>query len=426
MNDLNPICVNDGETFDSDKLEVFQINELLRSTNGTVTINFVGVVMSKDNVLLSFPKHFDYNKLSIDERKEYIKSISSLLVNGKSTTNPPKKKKHSSHEFPMDSYIVVVDYFKKYGIYNKKIKVENKTNSGKPNWKKTMKKSSKIVQENGIVFLPIISTKNKNRSVFLSDCMEFILSNTYEQYSEFLNFLIPYQKFPTDSIFKNFRACVRKLKLIKNHYFKDSEKDLISAMISYFEWMSSRNGTMAITTSNFSAYWESMIHVLLNKQFVGIKNNNLVFGDKPEFKFLKKTERTEAKENREYSKTQKFSIEFDHISINDEKDKIILFDSKYMNKIKDLNYKQAFYYYFLKAKYPYAKIHNGLIAPTEGKDKSEVHIDRSWINGITKEPGYSDGLKIIVHYLNLKKIIDFTLSNIHEFKKEMRERSKSK
>lgn len=97
-----------------------------------------------------------------------------------------------------------------------------------------------------------------------------------------------------------------------------------------------------------------------------------------------------------------------------------------MNKIKDLNYKQAFYYYFLKAKYPYAKIHNGLIAPTEGKDKSEVHIDRSWINGITKESGYSDGLKIIVHYLNLKKIIDFTLSNIHEFKKEMRERSKSK
>lgn len=426
MNDLNPICVNDGEIFDGDKLEVFEINDLLRSTNGTVTINFVGVVMSKDNVLLSFPKHFNYNNLSINERKEYIKSISSLLINGKSTTSPLKKKKRKSGEFPVDSYLIVANYFKKYGIYNKKVKVENKTNSGKPNWKKTIRKSSKIIQDNGIIFLPIVSTKNKNRSVFLSDCMEFILSNTYEQYSELLNFLMPYRNFPSDSIFKNFRACVRKLKLIKNHYFKDSEKDLISAMISYFEWMSSRNRTLAITTSDFSTYWESMIHVLLNKQFVGFNNNKLLFGNEPKFKFLKKTERTETKENRKYSKTKGFSIEFDHISINDKKNKIILFDSKYMNKIKDLNYKQAFYYYFLKAKYPYAKIHNGLIAPTSGDDKSNVHIDRSWINGITKEPGYSDGLKIMVHYLNLKKIIDFTLSNIHEFKKEMRERTKLK
>lgn len=425
MSKTIPICINDGEVFDSEKLNDFQINNLLRSTNGTTTINFVGVIVSQNNTLLSFPKHFDHQQLSIEEKKEYAKSIASLLVKGSSTTNPGKKDT-KSNEFPMDRYLAIVDYYKKYGIYNKKIRVENKTNQGRPNWKKTIRKSQKIIQDNGIVFLPVISVKNKNSSVFLSDCMQFILSHTYEQYSDILNFLLPYKNFPSDNIFKNFKACVRKLKLIKNRYFKDTEKELIQAMISYFEWLSTRNGILAVTTTDFPLYWESMVHIFLNKTFSGIENNKIKLSKEPTHRFYKQSENTETKENREHSQTQGFSIEFDHFSINDREDEIVLFDSKYMNSISELNYKQAFYYYFLKEKYPQATIHNGLIAPTHDLPYDIVHIDRTWIDGVTVEKGYSDGLKIMVHYLNLKTVIDFTLSNIVGFKKEMRKRSKSK
>lgn len=425
MSKTPPICINDGEVFDSEKLNDFQINNLLRSTNGTTTINFVGVIVSRNHTLLSFPKHFDHEKLFLEEKKEYAKSIASLLVKGSSTTNPGKKD-IKSNEFPMDCYFAIVDYYKKYGIYNKKIRVENKTNQGRPNWKKTIRKSQKIIQDNGIVFLPVISVKNKNSSVFLSDCMQFILSHTYEQYSDILNFLLPYKNFPSDNIFKNFKACVRKLKLIKNKYFKDTEKELIQAMISYFEWLSTRNGILAVTTTDFPLYWESMVHIFLNKTFSGIEDNKIKLSKEPTHRFDKQWENTETKENRKHSQTQGFSIEFDHISISDSENKIFLFDSKYMNSISELNYKQAFYYYFLKEKYPQATIHNGLIAPTHGAPYDRVHIDRTWINGVTVEKGYSDGLKIMVHYLNLKTVIDFTLSNIVEFKKEMRKRSKAK
>ena len=425
MSKTIPICINDGEVFDSDKLNDFQINNLLRSTNGTTTINFVGVIVSRNHTLLSFPKHFDHEKLSPEEKKEYAKSIASLLVKGSSTTNPGKKD-IKSNEFPMNRYLAIVDYYKKYGIYNKKIRVENKTNQGRPNWKKTIRKSQKIIQDNGIVFLPVISVKNKNSSVFLSDCMQFILSHTYEQYSDILNFLLPYKNFPSDNIFKNFKACVRKLKLIKNRYFKDTEKELIQAMISYFEWLSTRNGILAVTTTDFPLYWESMVHIFLNNTFSGIENNEIKLSKEPTHRFYKQSENTETKENREHSQTQGFSIEFDHFSINDREDEIVLFDSKYMKSISELNYKQAFYYYFLKEKYPRATIHNGLIAPTHDLPYDIVHIDRTWIDGVTVEKGYSDGLKIMVHYLNLKTVIDFTLSNIVGFKKEMRKRSKSK
>ena len=256
--------------------------------------------------------------------------------------------------------------------------------------------------------------------------MQFILSHTYEQYSDILNFLLPYKNFPSDNIFKNFKACVRKLKLIKNRYFKDTEKDLIQAMISYFEWLSTRKGILAVTTTDFPLYWESMVHIFLNKTFSGIENNKIKLSKEPTHRFYKRSENTETKENREHSQTQGFSIEFDHFSISDREDEIVLFDSKYMKSISELNYKQAFYYYFLKEKYPHAIIHNGLIAPTHGAPYDRVHIDRTWIDGVTVEQGYSDGLKIMVHYLNLKTVIDFTLSNIVGFKKEMRKRSKSK
>lgn len=420
-----PICINDGEVFDSEKLNDFQINNLLRRTNGTTTINFVGVIVSRNHTLLSFPKHFDHEKLSLEEKKEYAKSIASLLVKGSSTTNP-RQTDTKSNEFPMDRYLAIVDYYKKYGIYNNKIRVENKANQGRPNWKKTIRKSQKIIQDNGIVFLPVISVKNKNNSVFLSDCMQFILSYTYEQYSDILNFLLPYKNFPSDNIFKNFKACVRKLKLIKNKYFKDTEKELIQAMISYFEWISTRDGILAVTTTDFPLYWESMVHIFLNKTFSGIENNKIKLSKEPTHRFYKQSENTETKENREHSQTQGFSIEFDHFSISDREDEIVLFDSKYMKSISELNYKQAFYYYFLKEKYPQAVIHNGLIAPTHGAPYDRVHIDRTWIDGVTVEKGYSDGLKIVVHYLNLKTVIDFNLSNIVEFKKEMRKRSKLK
>ena len=420
-----PICINDGEVFDSEKLNDFQINNLLRSTNGTTTINFVGVIVSRNHTLLSFPKHFDHEKLSLEEKKEYAKSIASLLVKGSSTTNP-RQTDAKSNEFPMDRYLAIVDYYKKYGIYNNKIRVENKANQGRLNWKKTIRKSQKIIQDNGIVFLPVISVKNKNNSVFLSDCMQFILSYTYEQYSDILNFLLPYKNFPSDNIFKNFKACVRKLKLIKNKYFKDTEKELIQAMISYFEWFSTRNGILAVTTTDFPLYWESMVHIFLNKTFSGIENNRIKLSKEPTHRFYKQSENTETKENREHSQPQGFSIEFDHLSISDRGDEIVLFDSKYMKSISELNYKQAFYYYFLKEKYPQAVIHNGLIAPTHGAPYDRVHIDRTCIDGVTVEKGYSDGLKIVVHYLNLKTVIDFTLTNIVGFKKEKRKRSKSK
>ena len=64
--------------------------------------------------------------------------------------------------------------------------------------------------------------------------------------------------------------------------------------------------------------------------------------------------------------------------------------------MNSFNYKQAFYYYYLRGKYKNAIIRNALILPTSGERKTIVHVDRQHI----------DGLYIREEYINLRDIIN--------------------
>ena len=69
----------------------------------------------------------------------------------------------------------------------------------------------------------------------------------------------------------------------------------------------------------------------------------------------------------------------------------------FSNDVNSFNYKQAFYYYYLRGKYKNAIIRNALVIPTSGESKTVVHVDRQHI----------DGLYIREEYINLKDVIDY-------------------
>ena len=104
-------------------------------------------------------------------------------------------------------------------------------------------------------------------------------------------------------------------------------------------------------------------------------------------------------EQRKKDERSRFSIQFDHylkIVTGRNQPLILLFDSKYFsNDVNSFNYKQAFYYYYLRGKYKNAIIRNALIIPTSGKRETVVHVDRQHI----------DGLYIREEYINLKAVI---------------------
>ena len=64
--------------------------------------------------------------------------------------------------------------------------------------------------------------------------------------------------------------------------------------------------------------------------------------------------------------------------------------------MEQLNYKQLFYQYNLKQKYPEFCIYNGLLLPTEKTYYTKIHVDRTDL----------DGVKIVEHYINLNSVLD--------------------
>ncbi|NQL16803.1 hypothetical protein HO466_00160 [Streptococcus suis] len=409
-------------------VEERDLSDFTRRQGDKTTISFVGVVLDSLGAIVSLPKHF--YPISFWQKKERLdkelllsdlSDLFSILARGSSTSN-----KGELTNFPIDSYIKIQDYYKKYGLFTKKSHRLTTGYSGNVHWRETFNKSQKILQENGILYLPFQLKKNINVHTFISECMEYVLSETYTEFRNFLSFAIPYRKKTNNQFFNNHKRCKAELIGIKNMYFKDTEKDLIDALISYFDWLTRRDNKIVIATKNFELYWEALVAVYLDIKFDSITSNGqIIFGDnkKGDFYFKPALEEIEDEKILRAQGRKGFSIGFDHIRYD--KNCIVLFDSKYTNDdtMKSFNYKQAFYYYYLKSMYPSSEIINGLILPTSSNYRHSVHVDRARnsiydIHGnvfVETNKSKVDGLKIIEHNLNLRNSISISASNITHF-----------
>lgn len=396
---------NDGDEIDKKTLLDWEIEKNCSIYSGKIKLDFVGYILKKDEIFVSFPKRFNYNNLKEKERILLMKNIVNIIFNLDSSYG--NFDLGDKTLFPLRVYYNIVNYYKKYGLHFRTIKNEKKGYSGVINWNKTFKKSNLIIDNGNPIYLPFIINEKYNVSTFISECMEYVLYEVNLKFKDLLNNVVPYLKFPNNKIFYSPELCYKNLKSIQNKYFKDSEKKLIDSLIMYFNWKSNEKNFKMIT-NKFENCWENMIHYYLNNYFIGIneedmsmikskeKNNNIKF-EKSKSEYLEEKEKG-------------YSIEFDHISINDNEKIIYLFDSKYFKEdISSFNYKQAMYYYYLKNLYENKGyiIYNGLIIPTDDDDKIKKHIDREKIENV--ETDKRDGLKIIEYYLNLKNIIDLYL-----------------
>lgn len=379
--------------------------------NGQAFVNFVGLILKKDRVLLSFPKHYDTKNLSDEECVKAMKTILTLIAKGTSSSS----RQQEEDSFPLAAYLAVQDYYRKYGLHFVTLKEYKKGYGGRIDWRRTMRKSDKVIQDKGLIFLPFVTVKIRNVGEFLADCMELVLTETYQNFSDYLDFLTPYKNLPKNPLVSNPKRCVKELKGLKSKFFKDSEKHLIDALIDYFEWKAQQSSQITLATTNFASYWESLVELYLEKGFYGIDEDKKIKWDSRQGGQIKfNAQDSRWIEDKSLAVRGKHQIRFDHIAFDDEKTpkEIYLFDSKYYNNLTDFDYKQAFYYYYLRQYYgkDYT-IYNGLIAPTSGKYNCKVMVNRA-------EGGdeYRDGLEIYIHELNLKSLIAFAQSHLSEFR----------
>ncbi|HGI4203457.1 TPA: LlaJI family restriction endonuclease, partial [Streptococcus agalactiae] len=270
--------------------------------------------------------------------------------------------------------------------------------AGNIDWNRTVNKSNKIIQKKGVIFFPFTIKRTRDKSVFISECMNYVLSDA-SRYKKIINTIMPYEYINKNNIFNNLRYVLNELKKIRNLYFKDIEKRLINNLIEYIEWKSTTRDNIRLITLKFENYWEIMINEYLNDGFCGIEEDQIIWGENKQNKFSKpEMEYVESVEKRlQHRGRSPYKIQYDHIFIDDDNHKIVLFDSKYFNaEVDQLNYKQLFYHYNLKQKYPEFLIYNGLLLPTEKNYYTKIHVDRTDL----------DGVKIVEHYINLNSVLE--------------------
>lgn len=395
--------INDGDNVGKDLVNYWEIEDYCDILNNSIKISFVGVVVKKEKILFSLPKHYEVDNITPNNYNVF-KDILNLISLKK--TNQGSFDSGVKGEFPLRAYIYVLNYYKKHGLFQG-INTRNFYGyNGLIDWNKTIHKSNKIIQDNGIVFTPFVIKKTENMNVFLSECMNYILQDAVK-YKGFITRIYPYKGIKIHNKFNNLVYIINKLKRIKSTFFKDEELKLIVNMIQYLEWKSVSKEKFNLLTLNFKDYWQEIVHFLISNAFDEYINGDIIWGNK---KHNFKSEIAEYAESQAIRKSddsknrKNYKIRYDHIYVDDINRTIYLFDSKYFSEeVNDLNYKQLFYHYHLKQKYKDScgsyEIVNGLIIPTSKKYFSKTHINRLDV----------DGIEIREHYINLENAIEFFL-----------------
>ena len=348
------------------------------------TLDFVGFVIEKEKILAVFPKHFfnddnnykEYNKKEIEENiKMLFEVIYKYNIENRAKTVANKYigyEENFESDYPFESFFKIYEYYKKYGIYKEEEVILSKNVNGKISWKDTIQKSSTIVSSGNLIFLPIYSKKKSNKTAFISECMTFVINYTIRNFSFFIQLPIVRVKECKIDFLANKEYTLRQLYQFKNTIFKDYQKELINALINFFESYDKKatGGAIHLKINYFDMIWESMVNKYLNDCFVKVdkEKNKLIF----DYKRKQLNKRFENKKFNIDKSEHQFFIRPDHY-YSDE-NTIYLFDSKYYNDITDLNYKQFSYTILLGNSNigSNKNLYSALLLP--GKSKNGLHL----------------------------------------------------
>lgn len=260
--------VNENNSNLSDSL----LNTYFKESNNSWMVDFVGVIFKKtdkvDKTIMSFPRNYFASNLENETiSKEDIKILENTLINICKFDNESFDVEYAKN-FPVNAYLDVCKYFKKYGLYHKDVTRYYKGYGGQIDWKRTVAASNKILNNKNLLFLPFVNKKVEYEEVFITECMNYVLSDGYNCFGQFFNIGIKYQKSSNNKLFQENRAkLIKKLVILKRAHFKNTEIKLIDNIIKYIKWLSIKNQDVVVITKNFELVWKVMINDYLNKFF---------------------------------------------------------------------------------------------------------------------------------------------------------------
>lgn len=382
--------IEDGCIIEQSILDMFNIPpDCIKKETNEIKSCFVGFVFNNNKVLVSYPKHHPNNnkKLLYKVLKKYRES-KAYIANGE---------KDIASNIPFDSMSYIIHYYYKYGVYSCSEKIVKANSKNKINWKVTYKKSNKVITDNGLIYIPLYMNKSSIYYDIISDIMRYSLASIRKIYKTLGDDVLNENQNYSNSLVNQYGMILKILYDRKNTEYKDYNKKLIKSLIEFFEYIVSSNKLSFIYTCEFQNIWEQSVGEYLNKRFIGIdeENGKFKYGETKNH-FTKTTFLVDNSINRHV-------ISIDHFLKNENKI-VYVFDSKYYIDVKELDYKQVSYCYFVANKYDVIlkNICCALIIPTSKEQYRAIHIDRSEFDGILIYEEYLNILQVLANYISVE------------------------
>ena len=327
---------------------------ILEDTNAN---SMVGIVKDLDEFKIITPYGFllpesikKWDKYNLKKVKNFIKSIDKALKYNK---NRYETTSYSTDYINKDGYSllygmeILLDYIKN-GQYKEYENYYKTSNSGKIDFKKTIKSKQPLIYNNSFIYTEYIS---KSKKINDEDIVKIAQGNIINHFLGNIGYIVWGGKIhintPKIKLNKNL---VIKLKKIRNECFITNKKQLLTYMINYIENLESvedKSGKFEFSIVG-STLWEEVVRECFGNQKK--EKNNTVdkskYGKRYQFEYI------DGKDSTVGRKTQ-------HDSIYETDEYVIIIDAKlYKSKnelLSEKNLGKQFGYYE-EAK----KVHKGL------------------------------------------------------------------
>lgn len=338
--------------------------------------NFVGFIVQKNEMLVSFPKHYyaedqllQINK-KISESDMFVKSLEkkikllfkTIQKGNKNIENKNKRLGHLKEKqerdtpnigYPFKAYFGVYNHFKRFGLYHDENIVKKFGYKGNIQWKDTIRKSNSIFSEDNVIFTPLVIKEKLMDEVFITHAMAYVIDSTLEKFRVILDGTrTGYKVNPNE--FKNEKAVISRLRKIKEKTFKDVYKKLIDNLIDFFKNAETGTKRQYIKIYNFNNIWEDIIETYLVEHFENVTSLENISNLEQDIKSLEIVKFTSEKRKNPFKKTifkidtrsgVERTLEPDHYWFDEENKIRYIFDSKYKDKMDTYDEKQLQYHY---------------------------------------------------------------------------------
>lgn len=284
---------------------------------------FVGIKYENGQLRIFFPLGFTAATTDEQRRKDVLNLIGVLTAFGDSKDSFIENVNYSNKtevKFPVHAYLYIIRDFLTNGYYSEKEVVYTKSQNGKINWAKTIKKIRPQLINEQPLYLQFITRKtNYKESELITLIHQYCVYESFVKFGWIFSSFVP-QK-PSLSFNRALFLAVIKMKMSQT--FNENNMMLFNSMIEIIDYLDKSKETKNFYygTQEFEYIWEGMV--------------DSVFGEKNKKKFYPhchwEIEGMEGfdTDDVEYSKT---AMRPDSIMItnkNTEEQKIFVLDSKY-------------------------------------------------------------------------------------------------